>query len=138
MIAMKNIKLSWFAILIFILIASCTARKEQKTSTDAMHPERDAFHMTMAEAYHPFKDSGDLAPAKKLAVQLANEAERWADAPIPKSGEKEKDEFKEKLSKLKEDSRAFADHVSSGVSNEQLGKELTELHEEFHALMEKD
>jgi len=96
--------------------------------------EMDAYHMIMAESFHPLKDSSNLAPAKANAERMAAEAEKWAAADLPEkvSG----DEMKAMIASLKASSRAFADQVEAGVADEELGIALTKLHTEFHHIME--
>jgi len=71
-------------IIVFVLVVLTTA-----CSTKKHHEERgewkelNSFHKVMAEAFHPLKDSGNVEPAKKLATQLADEAEHWAAASLP-------------------------------------------------------
>ena len=64
----------------------------------------ESFHMVMAEAYHPYKDSANLEPVKSLAENLAKESEKGGRFP---------------LEKLKKDCRALADQVKE--ANEQIG-----------------
>lgn len=123
--------------LLFLVVVACTKKEEvaQEATTEANEwPEMDSFHMVMAEAFHPFKDSTNLAPAKSLAEEMAGEAEKWVTAPLPEKVNTE--EVKGLLEKLKTDTRAFADKVKNGVADEELGNDLTALHDGFHGLME--
>jgi hypothetical protein len=94
----------------------------------------DAYHMIMAEAYHPLKDSANLAPARLNAEALAAEAEKWAATPLP--DRVNNDEMTTRVENLKNSSRAFADMVKGGASDEELSTALTALHDEFHHIME--
>ena len=118
-----------------MLILACSGKKPEKSEggTDAW-PEMDAFHMSMAEAFHPFKDSANIKPAKDGAAQLAADADKWAHSALP--AKVDNDDVKASLEKLSTDCHSFADHVKSGAADDALGKELTALHSEFHAIME--
>jgi hypothetical protein len=93
----------------------------------------DDFHMLMAESFHPYKDSANLAPAKEKAVELATAAETWANAPLPEKVRT--DEMKAKLETLKTDAQAFA-ATAKTTNDKAIGEALTNLHDEFHAIQE--
>ena len=119
----------------FIACSSKKTEQDNSASQDQVEwPEMESFHMVMAEAYHPYKDSANLEPVKSLAENLAKESEKWAGATLPRAVDD--GEVKAKLEKLRKDCRALADQVKSGASNEQIGAALTALHETFHTIME--
>jgi hypothetical protein len=97
-------------------------------------PELDSFHMIMAEAFHPYKDSANLEPVKRLAKEMATEADKWAAAPLPEKVDN--DEMKNQLKILKADAHAFAEMIEGGAPDETIGSSLTALHDTFHSIME--
>jgi len=119
-------------------VVACTTKTSEHETTSSQDqdewPEMESFHMVMAEAYHPFKDSANLEPIKSLAENLAKESAAWAGAKLPPAMDNE--QVKAKLEKLKVDCRALADQVKAGASNEQIGSSLMALHENFHGIME--
>jgi len=123
-----------FSILTVIVAFACSTKEKHHHEEMNGWKELDSFHKIMAEAFHPLKDSGNLAPAKKLAGDLAAEAERWAAATLPEKVNN--DEMKSNLEKLKTDSRSFADEIAKGTSDEVLKAKLTALHDQFHKIME--
>ncbi len=134
---MKIYFLRTSGLLFLMLLAAACSKKAESTeeSAEAQEwPEMDSFHMVMAEAFHPFKDSTNLEPAKKLAEEMAVEAAKWQLAPIPQKVNN--DDVKALLERLKTDTRALADGVSSDMTDEDLGKRLTGLHDVFHSIME--
>src|ERR1700712_873372 len=84
--------------LIVLMIAGCAKKKSEHDEHSKGWPEMDAFHFTMAEAYHPFKDSANLKPAKASAALLATDAEKWASSTLPEK--MDNSETKEALAKL--------------------------------------
>jgi hypothetical protein len=116
------------------LMSYCGKKSESEADQDEW-PEMDSFHMVMAEAYHPYKDSSNLAPARKLAEEMALEAERWQGSDLPKKVNN--DEMKGMLEKLKAGTRAFSDRVNASAPDEELGNTLTAIHDSFHAITEK-
>ncbi|MFM7850971.1 MAG: hypothetical protein ACKO96_03435 [Flammeovirgaceae bacterium] len=135
---MKNQILSLFAAAVFA-VASCNQSKHQSTAEEtatesAQWQEMDSFHTIMAEAFHPYKDSSNLEPAKKSAEIMAAEAEKWAAASLPSKVDNEK--VKQQLEKLKNDTRAFAEQVKAGAADADLGTALNSLHDNFHGIME--
>lgn len=126
-------------VLAFIAVVSCNQKKEEATTETAATEseewkEMDSFHMIMAEAFHPYKDSSNLAPAKKLAEEMAAEADKWAAASLP--AKVNNDNVKQQLEKLKTDTRAFADQVKASAADADLGTALNALHDNFHGIME--
>lgn len=90
--------------------------------------------MIMAEAFHPYKDSTNLEPAKKLAAEMATEAEKWQAAALPEKVNN--DEVKGLLEQLKTKTRALADSIAANTPDDEIGKSLTLLHDNFHSIME--
>ncbi|MBL7871753.1 MAG: hypothetical protein JNM78_09100 [Cyclobacteriaceae bacterium] len=123
-------------------LLSCTDKKhEHKGSEEAMEhsdsdewPDMDSFHMVMAEAFHAYKDSTNLEPAKRLAEEMAKEAETWASSSLPEKVNTEA--VKAQLNKLKADTRSLADQIKNGASDEIIGVSLKTLHDSFHGIME--
>lgn len=95
--------------------------------------EMDDFHMLMAEAFHPYKDSANLAPAKENAEALAAGAGQWKDAPLPEKVNN--DEVKAALAQLATDAAAFAATVKGG-DDKAIGESLNKIHDEFHHIQE--
>ncbi|MBL7852561.1 MAG: hypothetical protein JNN04_16770, partial [Cyclobacteriaceae bacterium] len=81
-----NLRSLFFLSGIVALLFACGGKKEtstEATGDDMTWAGMDAYHMVMAESYHPLRDSSNLAPAKANAESLAAEAEKWASAPLP-------------------------------------------------------
>jgi len=132
-----NAKSVLIAIALCAGILSCSTKENHSEDEAAGHeewPEMDAFHMTMAEAYHPLKDSGNVEPAMRLMGQLADEADKWAAAPLPEKVNN--DDVKARLEKLKIDVRALSDDVNDGAPEDQVGTTLHTIHDQFHEIME--
>lgn len=132
---------SWLALGLVIIAAACSGKKEDHDNGDHRHEvaredwkEMDDFHMIMAEAFHPYKDSANLEPAKQNAASLVAAAEKWAQSSLPEKFE-EDDEIKFKLNQLKVDASTFAEVVKTG-DDKAVGESLTKLHDLFHAIQE--
>jgi hypothetical protein len=134
MMAMKNI-LHLVIVCTFIGLLACNGKKEEKHDHAAkdVWKEMDEFHMVMAEAFHPYKDSSNLEPAKAKAPEMAAVAEKWAAAPLPAKVNTE--EVKTKLAELKTGTQQFAESVPT-ADDAALGESLTYLHDLFHELQE--
>ncbi|MBL7846392.1 MAG: hypothetical protein JNL40_02900 [Cyclobacteriaceae bacterium] len=131
-----NLRLPLFLLITIGLTWACSGKKEhsESASSETTWAAMDAYHLIMAEAYHPLKDSANLAPAKANAEALAEEAEKWAASTFPERVNT--DEMMTRVENLKASTRAFADKVKAGASDEELSTALTALHEEFHHIME--
>ena len=126
---------------LIIAVLACSGKKgsedkEQAGQKEAVRSweDMDAFHMIMAESYHPYKDSSNLEPAKKNAHDLVLSAEKWSSAPLPEKF-KDDDEIEYKLKQLKSDALAFEEVVRTG-DDKAIGESLTKLHDLFHQLQE--
>jgi len=120
-----------------VVLAACTKKEETQVAEEAEvteWAEMDSFHMIMAEALYHFKVSANRETVELIAEELAAEAEKWTTAALPANVDT--DEVKALLTKLKTDTRALADKVKAGVPNEELGTDLTALHDNFHGIME--
>ena len=82
----KNATQTILAALFFAVLIACGTKKETtatETTTDSTSADTDEwkamddFHMIMAESFHPFKDSANLAPAKaKARLAAAGESQQ--------------------------------------------------------------
>jgi len=136
--AMKN--LSAFVVLAGIsLVLACSGKKEEAThdheheANQEAWKEMDDFHMVMAEAFHPFMDSSNLEPAKKMASSLAEMAAKWTASPVPEKADVEV--IKPKLEQLSTDAVAFSETIKTG-DDKQIAEQLTKLHDLFHEIQE--
>lgn len=146
-LALKNetlmkIKDLLLLVVLISMLVSCSEKKHDdqhkemasEESDEMEWPEMDAFHMVMSEAFHPFKDSTNLAPAKQLAEEMAIEADKWAASSLPEKVNT--DDMKAKLNQLKIDTRALSDKIKGGAADAEIGTSLQALHESFHGIME--
>ena len=123
---------------IIFLVAACSgSQKETAAEVEVVDesewPMMDEFHMIMAESFHPFKDSANLAPAIANAQEMANVAERWSTSALPSKVDNES--VKATLEMLKTETAAFAQLVQSN-DEAAIGSALTNLHDLFHKIQE--
>jgi hypothetical protein len=118
-----------------LLAFSCSSKKEavEEEATIDEWPEMDAFHMVMAETFHPFKDSANLEPVKTRASELAKAADVWLNSSLPEKVNTP--EVKTMLQELKSSSDALAETAFAGP-DEEIGAALTNLHHKFHEIQE--
>lgn len=123
----------------FIALAawSCSPKSEsasQETVEEATEWKgMDDFHMVMAESFHPYRDSANLAPVKQYAGEMVELANSWVAQELPARVDNQK--VKELLNNLKIQTEALADLVEVGDDNA-IGSSLNELHDTFHHLQE--
>jgi hypothetical protein len=124
-----------FSICLVLVLAACSSKKSESADTASNEwKELDSFHTIMAVAFHPYKDSSNLAPAKSLAKSMADEAGKWASSTLPEKVNN--DDMKAKLQKLSEGSQGFLKLTSESVPDSVVGQSLTDLHDLFHEIQE--
>ncbi len=131
---MNFTKICWVVLL--LAVVAC-GKKSESTSQEAASdewPAMDSFHMIMAEAYHPFKDSANVEPVKRMAEEMAQAAADWQKQPLPEKVNN--DDMKARLSQLAAGTRGLADRIKSGAPDEEIGAALTALHDGFHGITE--
>lgn len=129
---MKYVRISLFIAWI-ITLQACNTRPKNHEEEPADWKELDEFHMIMAEAFHPYRDSGNLQPAFRYAAQLDSLADAWNEASLP--SKVDNDAVKANLSALREETGKLSDLVALGDTT-QVGASLTHLHDLFHGLQE--
>jgi len=125
-----------FTTLLFIgvFVMACSSSHHDTNAGNDEWPEMDSFHMTMAEAFHPLSDSGNVEPAIRLIDQLGVDADKWASASIP--DKVNNDEMKFKLEKLRTDIHMLAEIIHDNASENQISTAMHTLHDQFHEIME--
>lgn len=131
-----TLKLKHAAILsALITMLSCGKPAEQKEETSGNDwPELESFHEVMADAYHPVADSGNLEPARRLSVALADRAATLASSLVPEGASGE--ETTRNLTVLRDSTVGFSNAVKAGQPDSVLRPSITYLHGVFHHLME--
>jgi len=126
---------SVLSILSVLVMLACSTKNSGKDETNSKEwKEMDSFHMIMAESFHPYKDSANLAPAKTLAKEMTDEAAKWASATLPEKVDN--DEIKANIQNLNKGSQGFLKLVNENAPDSVLGKSLTDLHNLFHKIQE--
>jgi hypothetical protein len=124
-------------IILITIMFACASKESTIQSINSVQedwPQMDAFHLIMAESFHPYKDSANLEPLKRLSQEMANQAASWSSAELP--DKVNNDKMKAMLNQLKTDTQLLADKVSTASTDEELGSSLTLLHDNFHSIME--
>jgi len=133
-----NIKTTLLFLVVIVVISfSCGNKKEDHSSGQSVNSnewkQMDDFHMVMAETFHPYKDSADLAPAKAKVNELVAAADKWVNAPLPEKVDT--DEVRTKLQTLKSETELLADVIQNG-EDETIGTQLNKVHDLFHEIQE--
>ena len=122
-----------------LLVLACAGNKDDghahhhEGEEEQLWKEMDEFHMIMAEAFHPYKDSSNLEPARTRALELITAAEKWASAELPAGVDTEA--MKNRLDDLRSEAATLAESVKSADDNV-IGEQLTRLHHTFHEIEE--
>lgn len=92
--------------------------------------EMDAFHLLMMETWHPAKGQNDLKPLRARAGAMADAAQAWAAAAVPKACDTP--ETRATLAALAKESRALAAQAArADATDAQLKASLKALHDRF-------
>ena len=95
---MKTLTCTLLTLLAAVML-SCSGKHADHTQLQNEWKEMDEFHMLMAESFHPYKDSGNLEPARMHASEMAGLADKWLHAPMPEKVDRE--EVKHELEAVK-------------------------------------
>ena len=127
--------MKYFPSFIFVLLlAACSTKNSDDTAEYQEWKELQSFHLLMAEAFHPYKDSANLEPAKSLAKEMADEVTKWMGVALP--GKVDNEEMKQKLQDLNIGSRDFLKIVSENSPDSVIAQSLSDLHNTFHEIQE--
>lgn len=129
-----------FLIVLFGLCVGCSNKKEDDHTSHTDEEsileewkEMDSFHMVMAESFHPYMDSGNVAPAKANAAVMEELASKWKSSSLPEKMNNET--VKRKLNALQKSTFNFQTVVLQ-ADDKVVGDSLTRLHDLFHSIME--
>lgn len=95
--------------------------------------ELETFHNIMAETFHPMEE-GDMKPIMTRAQEMEDKAKTWQSSKMPARYEPIKDSVYFYLGKLVLESQSLGDMVSKKAKEEDIKKNLTALHDRFHAI----
>jgi hypothetical protein len=104
-----------FGFLLILSVVACATKNSEETAEYQEWKEMQSFHLLMAEAFHPYKDSANLEPAKGLAKEMADEATKWLGTALPEKVDTE--EMKQKLQDLNIGSQDFLKIVSESSAD---------------------
>jgi len=104
-----------------------------KMGMDTGWKELNGFHSLMHLSHQPLMQSGDVAPARRVAADLAAAAAALAKSPVPAtcSG----DDLAERTAKLAEQARAFAKLVADGADDDAVKAGVNEVHDLVEPIM---
>ncbi len=114
---------------LFFVVAISVFSFAQKTEWR----EQKEFHKVMSTTFHPAEE-GNLQPVKTRSAELVQKAETWKNSSIP-FDITDKKAIKKNLKKLSKDAKNLDKKVKANVSDDELVKSLTELHDTFHTIV---
>lgn len=126
-----KMKLTLRFLLLALLFAAGNTVNAQHTSS---WKEMDAFHDVMSETFHP-SEEGNLQPIKTRIDEMVTKAKAWRKSSVPASYDAKK--AKAKLKDLVKGAEALRKTIRNNGSDPDITKQLAELHDEFHYIMEK-
>lgn len=133
---MIKLILRFATLFLVVALAACSGKKSEHgdiSNEEDEWPIMDEFHTIMAESFHPYKDSANIAPAIANAEGMAALAEKWRKSKLPKKVDNA--EVKADLASLKSEAVAFVQIAQSG-DEAAIGEGITRLHDMFHKLQE--
>jgi hypothetical protein len=119
-------KLSALFLGLIIILAS------SNISAGESWPELEAFHKIMAATFHP-SEEGNFEPIRTRIGEMVEAAAKLNTSTVP--AEYNKPEILETAKKLETDARALEEKIKANVTNEELGKDLSALHDTFHKIV---
>ena len=122
------------SLFLFLFLAACSTKNAEDKGEYQEWKEMQSFHLLMAEAFHPYKDSANLEPAKALAKDMADEAARWSATSLPEKVNNEA--MKAKIQNLSTGTQDFLKVVTESSADSVVAKSLSDLHDIFHEIQE--
>lgn len=108
------------------------AAKPPRKNIFGMWPELGAFHTVMSETFHPMEE-GDFKPIRARSGEMADKAKTLAKSNIPADFNNPK--ILDAVKRLSKGSSALHKTVKKQVSDAELTKSLTALHDVFHEIV---
>ena len=96
--------------------------------------EMETFHEVMSKTFHPAEE-GKLEPIRKRSQEMVDKAIAWQTSTAPEGYNQ--DAVKKTLKKLVKGAKEINKMVQKNAADDELKKELAELHDVFHEIMEK-
>ena len=112
------------------LISSGPCRAQQKAKWN----ELDAFHEVMSKTFHPAEE-GKLEPIRSRSHEMLEKALAWKNSTAPAGYDK--NGVIKNLKKLVNRAREVNELVKKNAADDAIKKELSELHDVFHEIVEK-
>lgn len=119
------------SIILFIIVLAGSQLKAQ--SIFEKWEELNNYHHVMSQTFHP-AEKDNLEPLKAKAKELADQANKLAEAKIPM--EFDTKGIRDAVAQLKTDSKALYEKVEGkAASDEELKKSIFALHDVFHEIV---
>lgn len=96
--------------------------------------QMDAFHEVMSETFHP-SEEGNLQPIKTRIDEMVSKAAAWKKSKVPSNFDAKVS--KAKLNELVKGAENLRNTIRNNGSDADITKQLSELHDVFHYIMEK-
>ncbi len=125
---MKKICMVAFVVGAALFFNPAQAQKKAKWA------EMEAFHGVMSDTFHP-SEEGQLDPIRKRSQEMVDKAIAWKNSTAPEGYDQ--DAVKRMLKKLVRGSKELNKMVRKNETDDELKKELSELHDVFHDIMDK-
>lgn len=114
------------------------AMKHEKGGMDHMAgpwKEMNAFHTVLGATFHPAADKKDTKPLRAKADELASTARAWTASTPPAACNS--DDVKSTVAAISTDALAIGNQVLANVSDADLTKSITALHDKFEMVEKK-
>ena len=121
-------------VLILIFVATALFVGPASAQEKGKWNEMEAFHEVMAKTFHPAEE-GKLEPIRTRSAEMVEKAIAWKKAEAPAGYDK--NAVKKNLKRLVDGAKEINEMVKKNASDSELKKELSELHDVFHEIMEK-
>ena len=126
-----KMKITLRFLLLALLFTAANTVVAQHTSS---WKEMDAFHDVMSETFHP-SEEGNLQPIRTRIDEMLAKAKAWRKSSVPAAYDAKK--AKTKLKELEKGIQDLRKTIRSNGSDPDITKQLAELHDTFHYIMEK-
>ena len=119
---------------LLLLVSGLSITQPGQAQQKAKWNELESFHEVMSKTFHPAEE-GKLEPIRSRSQEMLDKAVAWKSSTAPMGYDK--NAVIKYLKKLVKGAKEVNELVKKNAADDKIKKELSELHDVFHKIVEK-